>query len=190
MDLNDILLDGETVLWQGAPDYTDAVHKPQSDRDQRRTHLLWVIILLATTTAFVLIGFVLQIVGFFGYILAVLVVVSGIAAAVTTGTYFNSTEPTDHRDYKNSRYVLTDRRLIVSYGPGSHETVYRNGVFAIELYVVGKVSNIVIHIGQDREIGLYALKDGPAAHRLIEQTLAPLEPSTNPSSKSPGAPHE
>jgi len=176
-DLKDILLDGETVLWRGAPDIEAG---DKAGRWQAfRINLLWITGGLAVGSFLLWNGLThelsifLQVVNALFLMLAAALVIVPIVNLVTY----------KHYDRSDERYILTNRRLLIINSVTSEQhSAFPNAMTSIDLRRNGKVHNLTIAYGFDGEdwpsITLHAIHEGALVKRQFLNIL-------NPQSKVP-----
>lgn len=171
-DLKDILLDGETVLWRGASDFSRAQRKPESHKTRQLHRLGWLAGLATLAVGSYSFGHFLNLTGFVGTLVAVLTVFLIIGTLFVFSRLF--AKDIIVRE-KLDIYLVTDRRVMaldkdrkqirsMNAGHGSLVSLYKNGDLhdlTIGLPVDDHESNIFFT----------AIEDGPAVHKLVLQTL-------------------
>jgi|GEM_PF-4012236 len=165
--LNDILLNGEEVLWEGRPDWT-RVEKPKSKIKSKIEHFLWIVGLIFAVVLLTLIGKTDGVQGFFQVVLGILITILVIALIPTIGTFFqkDQTEPTR----PDERYIITDRRLILQQLEEGHlESFAHNSLQRIERFSRGDVQSMSVQFanGEDDFRTLHALADAEKVERLL-----------------------
>lgn len=176
-DIDDLLLEGETVIWRGAPDFSRAKVKPTSRGAARLQHLAWSIGLIAATISTVLIGQNWLSEGFLSLLLAFIAVVMGIAAVIVTGTLlFQSGHIQWGASFGDpqARYALTSKRLIVQSDATRRASIMPAGIGSLRLEPNGEVFDLCVvgGAGEDDFTYLQAIPDGPAVERLILEILS------------------
>ena len=179
--IEDSLLDGETVIWRGAPDYALAKDKPMPRWQARLTHLAWAAGLIFATAGLVAAGHFWLPYGFLGLVLAFAAVAVGIVALIVTGTFLFRPADREWGSYTGEvevLYALTNQRLIMQFGRFSRTSILRTGIASLCLLPNGSAHDLIVHGsgGEGDEIMLRAIADGPAVERLILQTLPHPKP--------------
>lgn len=163
------LLQGETVLWRGQPDYDSADERPKPWRQRRWVHMSWIVALVLLSIALFAASFVYD-VGAGGWFAAF--VVAGIAAFTIAG-YANVRPRAADLRPAEQMYAVTDRRVIVASGADDRTSVFRSGAAFVDLRPNGSVFNVHIFSAVDElDVCLRAIADGPAVEKLVIETLA------------------
>lgn len=174
-DLSDILIEGETILWQGQPDFSKARHVPD-EHVSRKSDAVWraglALVLILIAAALFIAGFRFELTGFFGTCVAtlasLLLLGAGFALMARTPDALQRSRVFDH-------YVITDRRLFAVSKDGKTVQSFTDGRGTfLELHKNGDVHNLVVSFMLDdgeHFLIFSAIEDGPRVHRLALQTL-------------------
>ena len=169
--IDDILIDGETVLWRGQPDFARAKHRPKTWAQGRRQHACWIAGLFTATVLCFLAEFLGNpfIFGEIGIFLALL-------TAIVLWTFLalrSSRRPDAVAD--GLTYVVTNRRAL-EVGASDARASVLPGVAFVDLQPNGEVYDLTIHTSVDMlELCFQAIADGPVVEKLIIETLAPKQ---------------
>lgn len=174
-DLSDILIEGETILWQGQADFSKARHRPDHLRSPAIRILrraLFIFLPVTIALALFWIGWSRDLTGFLGALIAVVAVGSAIFASLAVAAAMDRTiDPADLRDV----YVVTNLRvfaanrefdnvLSISAGMGTCVALRRNGsVFDVHAGIPPDDAGMIVEFD--------AIPDGPTVHKLVLQTL-------------------
>lgn len=174
-NLNDILIEGETILWQGQPDFSKARHRPDhlrapAIRILRRA--LFIFIPVAIALALFWFGWSRDLTGFFGALIAVAAVGVAIFAVFAVAAAMDrNIDPADLRDVyvvTNLRVFAADRKfenvISITAGQGTCVALRRNGsVFDVHAGIPPDDAGMIVEFD--------AIPDGPAVHKLVLETL-------------------
>lgn len=170
--IDDILIDGETVLWRGQPDFARAKHRPSTWRQRRRGHLVWIAGFAAIFALVVLAGDQLRLGDMRSWLILVLVII----LALQLWAYFAHSPKPQDLVTEPPTYIVTDRRVIEIAAPELRTSAFATGVAATALKPNGAVYDVSVYAPvEDLHIGFQAIADGPAVEKLIIETLAPKQ---------------
>lgn len=163
------LLQGETVLWRGRPDFDSADERPKPWRQRRQVHMAWIVALVLVSAVLFAANFAYE-GGAGGWFAAF--VFAGIAALTIAG-YANAKPRPDDLRPAEQMYAVTDRRVIVAAGENDRSSVFRSGAAFVDLRPNGSVFDVHIFSSVDElDVCLRAIADGPAVEKLVIETLA------------------
>lgn len=171
-DLDDILLEGETVIWRGAPDIPQARKRTLMNRVIAGAIgsglLLGAAAIFFTATYFDIGGFGGALIGLVGFIIGIV----GLGAFGIASTRQSDDLPPGKSDII---YALTNQRLIQwEKGSGAITSIARGGCTYLSLHRNANLYGIKVgSFGEYGQIYLDAIPDGPAVERLIRQHLMP-----------------
>lgn len=174
-NLNDILIDGETILWQGQPDFSKARHKPDHLRSPAVRILrraLSIFLPAAIALASFWFGWSRDLTGFSGAFIAVFAIGVAIFAVLAVAAAMDrNIDPADLRDVyvvTNLRVFAADRNfenvISITAGQGTCVALLPNGrVFDVNAGFPPDDSGMIVEF--------VAIPDGPAVHKLVLETL-------------------
>ena len=171
-DLKDILLDGETVLWRGAPDYSHAKSKPRTKAQLQRERVIWSLIAFVVTAALFSLGYFFSLTGFIGTFLSTLVAFFGVGTLIGVSRLF----AIDIKVYDRwDQFLVTDRRVAaVCRRDENISSISAGRGTLVELRKNGDRHDILVGFPNDDDESLIiiaAIEGGPAVHKLVLQTL-------------------
>ena len=178
-DLDDILLEDETLIWRGAPDVPQARKRTLTGRVKRGAigSVLFIVAaaIFFTATYFNIGGFGGALIGLAGFII-------GIAGLVSLGTLYTRQADDFPRGKSDTIYVLTSQRLIEwKKGSGEMTSIARGGCAYLNLHRNANLYGIKVgSFGEYDQIYLDAIPDGPAVEGLIRQHLMPRNTENQP----------
>ncbi len=171
-DLEDILLDGEELLWSGRPDW-DRAKPVRSVLRQRATVLLFAAGFGLTAASLIWIGSLLSLQGFASAVAAVCVGILFVASGFTLLSAFEVKK--DFLYPYSDEYAITNKRLIIRR-PESHEewSLTKGAVCYLVLKPNGDVFNLELYPdpGDHNFHTLYALSDANVAKKLALEIIA------------------
>ena len=169
-DINDILLDGETVLWSGAPDQS-LVKAPAPYWRRKLVHFASLIGVAGLVAGCIWAARIFPAIGLVFNTLAVVGVAGLIPGTLAFFDFKDSAE-----DPSKQSYVLTDRRLVVLLRDGEEKKqIFANSAVAIETYKKQSPVRLNIFFGQSENdfVSLVGLSEIDRVEKMITQTLAP-----------------
>ena len=170
-DLEEILVDGETVLWAGRPDMS--IMKPLKPFWLRKlTHLLWLLFFASLVAAFFW-GSSFYKTGTLNVIFIVFAVI------ILFGLVIGGLAFLDFKDraipYHHDQYAITNRRLLVRNSvTGSSHSVFPNSV----CYLVNSARRVdptlAVYVGhgEDDAILLFGLRDAEKVEKMIAEKFS------------------
>ena len=175
-DIDGLLLEGEAVIWRGAPDFTRANGKPTPLWRRRLYMFLLSLVFIAGTAGVVMFGSARGMDGFLGIFLGLLALLLGLIAFILLIKIFDqgpSADPTG-----DTRYLLTNLRLVSIFGATDHYSLLTRHITGIRVTAEGEACDLRIWTILDAApaLTLHAIPDGPAVERLIPQTLSHPKP--------------
>lgn len=176
MFVPDFLTDGESVVWQGRPDFARAARRPLSWRTRRLRHLAWLVGCFIVTVASI---FWARWKDFPDSLLFV-TLVFGMATSFLGWHYFTGKPEAADLASEPPVYLVTNRRVIASVADDARTSVFRLGAGFVDLRPNGEVHDVWIFSSvEDLEMKLEAIPDGPEVEKLVIDTLAaPAEERT------------
>ncbi len=171
-DINDILLDGEQVLWSGAPD--SALMKPLAPYWRRKlTHFFWLLFFALIFLGLLELETRLDREGMMDN--AVMV----IAVAILIGTVFGALTFLDFKDsavpHQYDLYAITDRRLIVmNTKRHSSNSAFKNSVCYLANNTSNKHRTLSVHIGYGENdcLLLHGLPDANLVEKMVAEKFS------------------
>lgn len=178
-DLDDILLEDETMIWSGAPDIPQARKRTLMGRVKRGgiggVLLIAAAAIFFTATYFNIGGFGGALIGLVGFII-------GIAGLVSFGTLYTRQSDDFPSGKPDIIYVLTNQRLIEwEKRSGAMTSIARGGCAYLSLHRTANLYGIKVgSFGEYDQIYIDTIPDGPAVERLIRQHLMPRNTEGQP----------
>ena len=178
-DLDDILLEGETVIWRGAPDIPQARKRTLMGRAKRGG--IGGVLLIAAAAIFFTAAY-FDIGGFGGALIGLIGLIIGIVGLAMFGTLYTRQADDFPPGKPDIIYALTNQRLIQwEKGSGSITSIARGGCTYLSLHRNANLYGIKVgSFGEYDQIYLDAIPDGPAVERLIRQHLMPRHTESQP----------
>lgn len=178
-DLDDILLEDETVIWRGAPDVPQARKRTLKGRVIRgaigSALLIAAAAIFFTATYYGVGEFAGALIGLVGFIIGI----AGLVTLSSVRTRQRGDVPGGHTEII---YALTNRRLVEWRKPsGEMKSIAPGGCVFLHMYRNANLFGIQVgSFGEDSEIWIDAIPDGPAVERLIRQHLMPRNTESPP----------
>lgn len=176
-DFSDILMDGESIIWSGQPDWSRA--KARNPLISRLKAMAVFLVATACFFALLIMGFAIPLDGFPGMLAIAGIFVFAIIALVAIAMGYGVVD----QRVKGVEYLLTDRRLVQTNEKSKTRTsIMRGFASAVHRHRNGEVFDIYVGLASDIEAGpaydaslfsivLQAIPDGPLVEKLILETL-------------------
>lgn len=171
-DINDILLNGEEVLWSGAPD-PDLVKSLAPYWRRKLVHFLWIVGFGGVAVLLYFVGRDLTAEGFVQILIGILIVFFALGVILATVAFF------DFKDraisYQHDLYAITGRRLIVmNTERNSTHSVFPNSVCYLTNNANNKHATLAVYIGygEDDCLLLHGLPDADKVEKMIAEKFS------------------
>jgi hypothetical protein len=171
-EIENLLLDGEKVLWSGKPDWTKARVREYSVKS-KIIHALWIVVIVSITAVIFKFGNQASTDGFIRPVLGVLVIIFLLISVGVIGAFFDFGKSSTVKPLEE--YAITDRRLlIVNPTKGSHASYFPGSMYYLETIPNGELQDVAFQYGSDehRFETLHALNDAEAVERLLHEKFA------------------
>jgi hypothetical protein len=166
-DLDDILVDGETVLWTGAPNWASA-SKPKTGWRAKTGTIKFAALMLFAFLTMMAFGMLVDAQGFAGGMLGVLILLSAIAFVIA---FFNVIANEETKIIQQDHlYAITDMRVIIhDRTHGTTQSVLGPVLLEVATGWNGETKNLNIRFthGEDDFATLFALIDAETPAKLL-----------------------
>jgi len=174
-----MLLDDETTIWSGKPDWTRA--DKTSRTGERIRAVIGFLIAAGAFFALLIMGLWIPLNGFLGMLAILGMVVFVIIGLIAIGIGYHTID----RKKSVEHYLLTSHRLIrISQSDRTQTDIIKGFAAAIHCRPNGEMFDVYVGLASDVEpaplydssvfsIVLQAVEDGPAIKKLILETLMP-----------------
>ena len=175
-EIENLLLDGEKVLWSGKPDWT----KVEPIKTGWRAKAGTIKFLIAASLIFMSLmgaGAIFNPSGFTSVVLGAIIFFNVITIFIALMMVFQSEQPfPDHPDHV---YAITDRRLIVfERSKISTNSFTTNSFCGVHNRPNGDVRDLELSYGYDNSLILYALPDADQVEKIILERFTTMKASS------------
>ncbi len=171
-DFNDILLEGEEILWSGKPDSN--LMKPLAPYWRRKlNHFLWIAAFAALAGVLVYLGNLPNVAGMLQVVIGVVIVV------ILLGVIFASISFLDFKDEaippQSDFYAITNKRLIVvNAAKNKNQYIFPNSISYISTNTQNthRTLSVAYGHGEGDSLLMHGLRDAELVEKMIVEKFS------------------